>query len=70
MDKVPEPETLHERVEHYAVLAEAFVRKMHVIGPMTPPEEIAITGLIAAARAAVNELEECRDELREVGYHE
>lgn len=50
---LPEPDSLHERVEHYAVLVESFQRKMAAIGPMTPPESIAISGLIAAARDAV-----------------
>ena len=50
---LPEPDSLHERVEHYAVLVESFQRKMTAIGPMTPPESIAISGLIAAARDAV-----------------
>lgn len=49
----PEPESLHERVEHYAALVKAFQDKMRAVGPLTPPEDIALSGLIAAARATL-----------------
>lgn len=50
-----EEESIEERLEHYVALVEAFQRKMRNVGPLTPPEDVAITGLIGAARAALSQ---------------
>lgn len=50
MKRKIEEESQAETDLHYAGLAEAFLRKMRVIGPITPPEDIALSAVIARLR--------------------